>query len=369
MLTGFFICSVFGPDGLSYENETWTGTVIDDALTIGDHTTIQELVRTADDFDFILHPGDFAYADHWINEIDSGTINGSEYYSVNTSGAIYEGLNEQFWDQYAAITKSKPLMVSVGNHEDNCDESYDGTLCPPGQQNFTGFINRFARQYNDDSTATAGLPHSAVKAQPVSPMWYSFDSGMVHYVHFTTETDLASPNGTVLRGNEGGQFGSYALQQMQWMENDLASVDRKKTPWVVASGHRPLYINGGDGNGADEASRQSFEPMFNKYGVDLVLQGHVHNMELIGPINNNTMDPAGLTNPSSPLYVINGAAGHWEGLSPLVEPVEDFIRFISVVYGYTKLRFIDTQHAVIDFIGSDNGTVLSSSVLYKEHAF
>ncbi len=163
-------------------------------------------------------------------------------------------------------------------------------------------------------------------------MLRSYDNGMVHYVHLTTETDLMSPNGTVLRGNEGGQFGRWPGEQVEWLEADLAAVDRTKTPWVVSSLHRPLLINGGecrwgglrplcehrltsphlptgDGNGADEASRQSFEPLFQKYGVDLVLQGHVHNQELIGPIYNGTMDPNGLDNPSSPLYVINGAAG------------------------------------------------------------
>lgn len=62
---------VFGPDGLSYENETWTGTAITDALTIGDHTTIDDLYATQDDYSFIVHPGDFAYADHWVRTAEA----------------------------------------------------------------------------------------------------------------------------------------------------------------------------------------------------------------------------------------------------------------------------------------------------------
>lgn len=148
----------------------------------------------------------------------------------------------------------------------------------------------------------------------------------------------------------------------------------------------------GDGNGADEASRQAFEPMFHKYGVDLVLQGvsnmmlfltcillrplthrftpppqHVHNQELIGPIFNDTMDPNGLNNPSSPLYVINGAAGHWEGLSPKVEPQEDFVRWMEVVYGYSLLHFKSKDEVVIEYYASGNQTLIHSATLHKKH--
>lgn len=108
---------VFGPDGLSFQEETWLGVPIKDSLTIGDHTTIDDLYDTRDTFDFVVHPGDFAYADHWLDEVEDGVINATTYYSVNTSGETYEGLNEQFWNQYGKITKLKPLMVSVGNHE------------------------------------------------------------------------------------------------------------------------------------------------------------------------------------------------------------------------------------------------------------
>lgn len=29
--------------------------------------------------------------------------------------------------------------------------------------------------------------------------------------------------------------------QYEWMENDLKSVNRTLTPWVVIAGHRPMY--------------------------------------------------------------------------------------------------------------------------------
>jgi len=32
-------------------------------------------------------------------------------------------------------------------------------------------------------------------------------------------------------------------RQYKWLENDLKNVDRKKTPWVVLGGHRPMYTS------------------------------------------------------------------------------------------------------------------------------
>lgn len=30
-------------------------------------------------------------------------------------------------------------------------------------------------------------------------------------------------------------------RQYLWLENDLKKIDRKKTPWVIIGGHRPMY--------------------------------------------------------------------------------------------------------------------------------
>ena len=60
----------------------------------------------------------------------------------------------------------------------------------------------------------------------VTPCRYSYDYGMVHMVMLSTEHDYrpGSP-------------------QYQWLENDLKSVDRSKTPFVMVGGHRPMYCS------------------------------------------------------------------------------------------------------------------------------
>ncbi|EFJ04972.1 hypothetical protein SELMODRAFT_431928 [Selaginella moellendorffii] len=57
-------------------------------------------------------------------------------------------------------------------------------------------------------------------------------------------------------------FDKYA-----WMKSDLESVDRFSTPWIVFTGHRPMY------------STQLWGIILKLYQVDLAVWGHVHSYE------------------------------------------------------------------------------------------
>lgn len=68
--------------------------------------------------------------------------------------------------------------------------------------------------------------------------WYSFDHGMAHFIQLDTETDIG--HGFIgpdepgqPEGMDSGPFGSYMDAQVDWLQNDLKNVDRKKTPWVI----------------------------------------------------------------------------------------------------------------------------------------
>ena len=45
------------------------------------HTTIGALARTFDDYEFVVHPGDFAYADDWILT-PSNLLDGKDAYEA-----------------------------------------------------------------------------------------------------------------------------------------------------------------------------------------------------------------------------------------------------------------------------------------------
>jgi 3',5'-cyclic AMP phosphodiesterase CpdA len=68
-------------------------------------------------------------------------------------------------------------------------------------------------------------------------------------------------------------------EQLQWLEKELAA---SGSEWKICFFHHPLYSSGGR-HGSDTALRDQLEPLFVKYGVDVVLTGHDHFYERIKP--------------------------------------------------------------------------------------
>ena len=71
--------------------------------------------------------------------------------------------------------------------------------------------------------------------------------------------------------------------QMKWLETTLAEA---RARWIVVAAHHPPYSAGM--HGSHEASRQAFVPLYEKYGVDLVLAGHDHDYQASETINGVT---------------------------------------------------------------------------------
>ena len=113
---------------------------------------------------------------------------------------------------------------------------------------------------------------------------YSYDQSIVHTIMLSSEHNLTSGS-----------------DQYEWLENDLKSVNRTITPWLVVEMHRPMYsesllCQSGDPfvlprshplsptdsvrywGGATVAlgMRSEFEDLLYEYRADLVLSGHYH---------------------------------------------------------------------------------------------
>jgi len=191
--------------------------------------------------------------------------------------------------------------------------------------------------------------------------WYSFDYGMVHFVIFNTETDF--PNAPDEPGGEGAEdAGPFAPSgtQLAWLDNDLASVDRKKTPWIIVGGHRPWYVSTTE----CKECQAAFEPLFIKHDVDLVLHGHKHFYERQSAVANGVAQEIE-NNPTAPWYVVNGAAGHYDGLDTPSLPLVPTSRKAIVAYGWSLFTVHNCTHLSTEFIASGNGSVLDRATLYK----
>jgi len=70
-------------------------------------------------------------------------------------------------------------------------------------------------------------------------------------------------------------------QQLDWLELQLKTSD---SPWKICYFHHPLYSDG-KFHGPDLDLRATLTPLFEKYGVNVVLSGHEHVYERIKPVN------------------------------------------------------------------------------------
>jgi acid phosphatase len=188
---------------------------------------------------------------------------------------------------------------------------------------------------------------------------------MAHVVMINTETDFdAAPSGQGgSAGLNGGPFGTQN-QQLEFLEADLAAVDREITPWVIVAGHRPWYTAGL----ACGPCQEAFEDILYTYGVDLAVFGHVHNSQRFLPIYNGVLDPKGMQDPKAPVYIVAGAAGNIEGLVKIgSKQVKGLVFADDEEYAFARVSVLDETSLGIEFVGSSSGEVLDSSVLVKGH--
>ncbi|MDR7130305.1 hypothetical protein J2X69_002655 [Algoriphagus sp. 4150] len=161
---------------------------------------------------FMLHAGDL------INRTHSD----SEWGEWNYAGSF--------------INAMIPSIATPGNHEYNRDE--DGTLI---------LDHHWKKQFT--------FPENGPK-------------GFEETVYFTDYSDLKmiSLNSQEIVLDEK----SLEIQKI-WLEKVLSENTQK---WTIITFHHPIYSSG---TGRDNKEfREAFKPIFDKYKVDLVLQGHDH---------------------------------------------------------------------------------------------
>ncbi len=67
--------------------------------------------------------------------------------------------------------------------------------------------------------------------------------------------------------------------QQRWLEQELS---QSKSKWKIAYFHHPIYSSGGR-HGSEVDLRAIVEPLFLKYGVNVVIAGHEHFYERLKP--------------------------------------------------------------------------------------
>lgn len=99
-------------------------------------------------------------------------------------------------------------------------------------------------------------------------------------------------------------------KQAKWVEKLLSETDKD---WIVVTFHHPLF-SASDGRDNKEW-RALMKPIFDKYEVDLVLQGHDHSYARgrVSP-NENVLDGVNLRDKTGTVYVVSVSGGKMYGL-------------------------------------------------------
>jgi hypothetical protein len=109
-----------------------------------------------------------------------------------------------------------------------------------------------------------------MKAFNLEKQYYSFNYQNVHFLALSTETSY----------DQGSKQYKFAQKDLEQYSND------KTIEWIVVFYHKQAYSSGG-GQPDEKDFRESYHPLFDKYNVDLALQGHHHAYERFYPITFN----------------------------------------------------------------------------------
>lgn len=228
----------------------------------------------------------------WSKLMDSAYSNAENIDMILHTGDMvqYGGEEEQWRQMLGSVRKyitTVPLTLTSGNHS---------------------YWSNYKK-----GVSNIDVSHTTVKLPPqdtANGIYYSYDWADIHYV--------------VLSSGDSERDG-IGQQQLQWLEQDLSQTEKK---WKIVMIHNPLYSSGTYGSDSTEnrvalSMRQTLGAILDKYGVDLVLQGHDHVYSLSKPISSdqipqqcqirkqtvNGVETEYFVNPSSPVYLLSGTAG------------------------------------------------------------
>ncbi|XP_030477292.2 probable inactive purple acid phosphatase 27 [Syzygium oleosum] len=283
----------------------------------GSLNTTDQLIKDLKNIDIVFHIGDICYANGYISQWD------------------------QFTAQVEPIASTVPYMIGSGNHERDWPDSgsfYDTT----------------------DSGGECGVLAETmfyVPAENRAKFWYSTDYGMFHFCIADSEHDW----------REGSE-------QYRFIENCLASVDRRKQPWLIFVAHRVLGYSsdswyGMEGSFEEPMGRQSLQRLWQKYRVDIAFYGHVHNYERTCPIYQNQCVNSGKNHFSGTvngtIHIVAGGGG--SHLSTFSQLTPSWSLYRDFDFGFVKLTAFNHSSLLFEYKKSRDGRVYDSFTILREY--
>ncbi|KAJ0105154.1 hypothetical protein Patl1_18270 [Pistacia atlantica] len=283
----------------------------------GSLNTTDQLIRDLNNINIVFHIGDITYSNGYVSQWD------------------------QFTAQVEPIASTVPYMVGSGNHErdwPNSGSFYD----------------------TSDSGGECGVPAETtfyVPAENRAKFWYSTDYGMFHFCIADTEHDW----------REGSE-------QYRFIENCLASADRRNQPWLIFAAHRVLGYSsnewyGQEGSFEEPMGRESLQKLWQKYKVDIAFYGHVHNYERSCPIYQNQCVNSEKSHYSGTVngtihVVVGGGGSHLSKFSSLIP---NWSLYRDYDFGFVKMTAFNHSSLLFEYKKSSDGKVYDSFTISRDY--
>ena len=173
-------------------------------------------------------------------------------FALHTGDIVRNGKKASYWDKYfndlCVYTRAGqmvPIFYAIGNHE----------------RHSPLYFSYFELPHNNSLDTEE---------------FYSFNYGMAHFIALSSEMPFKS--GTA---------------QYKWLTKDLEKA-AAKSRWIFVFFHRPPYSSGE--HGSSKPIRKAWHPLFKKYHVTAVFNGHDHIYERTKPLDGVT-------------YIVTGGGG------------------------------------------------------------
>jgi hypothetical protein len=230
----------------------------------------------------------------------------------------YEALPNCWYEAVAPIESKmhNPTTIALGNHE-----------------TANGQVQRLSTAGRADLLDLFGLTEGTT--------FYSYKYLNVHFLVLNTEKPFAA-------GSAQYTFANNDLSQAQ-LDPEIN--------WIIVYFHQPIYSS--TSNHAPLTTfRNAYQPMFDQYGVDLVLQAHNHNYQRSKPlqydsiITDNTASNF-YQDPLGQIYVLVGTGG--QEIYPIAGSPSYLAKQIGNAHGFLNVD-ITTNGTVLvgKFISSTN---------------
>lgn len=221
------------------------------------------------------------------------------------------------WDHWfnliEPLAATVPYMPTLGNHE---NEKIGGR-----RVGYTAYLARFAL--------------------PEPETWYHFDYGDVRFIAFNSD-DFAN------------------RKQLKWFKNLLKRTREDPTiRWVIVFQHHPLLSS--SHRGINVPLTLALQPIFDQYGVDLILTGHDHLYERLYPVKGKEVFRAAYGSyrkGTAPVYVTSGGGG--QSLYRFVGDPPEWSAFRKATYQYLRVRVTVGGSIRVESVETESGQVMDA---------